>query len=125
MDKRQKGFTLVELMIVAAVIGILAAIAIPNMIDMKNRPKNENHGLSMDDRSPTAGDALITMENAGFVSPVITKDWGEDLSETDCARHDKRAYNVSAMDQNEKQRHFLVCCRSTCAHKACIILFER
>lgn len=54
--KSNKGFTLIELMIVVAIIGILAAIAIPNFVAMQLRAKRSE--------LPTNIDGIRTAEKA-------------------------------------------------------------
>ena len=55
----QKGFTLIELMIVIAIIGILAAIAIPNFISYRKR--------SYDTAAQSDLKNLMTAQEAYFV----------------------------------------------------------
>jgi len=53
MKTKQQGFTLIELMIVVAIIGILAAIAIPAYQDYTIRAR-VTEGLSLADSAKTA-----------------------------------------------------------------------
>ena len=85
--RNRKGFTLIELMIVVAIIGILAAIAIPNFLRFQAKSK-QSEARELLSTVYTAESAYFaeqntygTLSNAGF-TPSATPKYYTNIGDT-------------------------------------------
>lgn len=72
MKNMQKGFTLIELMIVVAIIGILAAVALPAYQDYTARAKVSEVVLA----GSTCRTAISEASQTGFASTPVQDGFG-------------------------------------------------
>ncbi len=71
-EKSKPGFTLLELMIVVVIIGVLAAIAIPNFISMSDRAREASLKENMHTINVIAED-FSTMAESFYAGDIDTK----------------------------------------------------
>ena len=121
IGKRKKGFTLIELIIVIAIIAILSAIAIPNFLAIQRKARVKAD-IATGKTIYDATVALIAEGKEGFNMPekVITEDsegkhveygYGIDLSRDDGMAKILKDYignNKNLKPQSAKDCHFYV-----------------
>lgn len=67
-QRHEQGFTLVELMVVVAIIGILAAIAIPNFSKYQSRARQSEAKIALS--GVYTAEKAFSIENGGFTQCI-------------------------------------------------------
>ena len=95
MKKAMKGFTLVEIMIVVAIIAILAAVAIPNFVKYRNESQRASCISNMK-QLQTAGEQYVMVKGATNV-PQVSDLIGKNsyIKKTPVCPYDKSNYGIT------------------------------